>query len=240
MAKAILALAADGAIFEGESFGATGTSSGEVVFNTGMTGYQEVLTDPSYAGQLVTLTYPLIGNYGITDDDIESRRVQVAGFVVRELTDIYSNWRATRSLPDYLAEAGILGITGIDTRALTRRIRHEGVMMGMLSTELSGAELVAKVQSGAEKYDAIDWVRKVTTPDVYTWGPTRKTRSSASRFSTAESSSTSCGSWRRLASARPSFPLPPLPLRCSKATPTASSSRPAPAIPRFWATRSRP
>ena len=171
--KAILALS-DGAIFEGESFGATGTSGGEVVFNTGMTGYQEVLTDPSYAGQLVTLTYPLIGNYGITDDDIESRQVQVAGFVVRELSDVYSNWRATSSLPDYLEKAGIIGITGIDTRALTRRIRHEGVMMGAISTELSGPELVAKVQSGAEKYDAIDWVRKVTTPEVYTWGPDEK------------------------------------------------------------------
>ena len=113
--KAILALS-DGTVFEGESFGATGRASGEVVFNTGMTGYQEVLTDPSYAGQLVTLTYPLIGNYGITPEDFESKKVQVAGFVVRELADTYSNWRATESLDTYLKRAGVLGITGIDTR----------------------------------------------------------------------------------------------------------------------------
>jgi carbamoyl-phosphate synthase small subunit len=173
MAKAILALA-DGAIFEGEAFGATGTSTGEVVFNTGMTGYQEVLTDPSYAGQLVTLTYPLIGNYGINPDDIESRNVQVAGFIVRELSDVHSNWRSQLTLSDYLKEAGIVGITGIDTRTLTRRIRHEGVLMGMLSTELSGVELSARLASGTEKYDAIDWVRKVTTPEIYTWGPDEK------------------------------------------------------------------
>lgn len=170
MAKAILALA-DGAIFEGEAFGATGTSVGEVVFNTGMTGYQEVLTDPSYAGQLVTLTYPLIGNYGINPDDIESRQIQVAGFIVRELADVHSNWRSQMSLPEYLEKAGVLGITGIDTRALTQRIRHEGVMMGALSTQLSAKELTERLQSGSEKYDAIDWVRRVTTPEVYTWGP---------------------------------------------------------------------
>src|SRR5215472_8900405 len=124
--KAILALE-DGTIFEGESLGAPGRTYGEVVFNTGMTGYQEVLTDPSYAGQIVTLTYPLIGNYGINPDDIESRRVQVAGFVVRELADVYSNWRASGSLDEFLKENGVIGICGIDTRALTRRLRHEGV-----------------------------------------------------------------------------------------------------------------
>src|SRR4051794_33011761 len=102
--KAILALA-DGAVLGGEAFGAAGTTTGEVVFNTGMTGYQEALTDPSYAGQIVTLTYPLIGNYGVNEDDIESRRVQVAGFVVRELADVYSNWRASDSLDGYLKRA---------------------------------------------------------------------------------------------------------------------------------------
>jgi carbamoyl-phosphate synthase small subunit len=173
MAKAILALS-DGAIFEGEAFGAPGTRLGEVVFNTGMTGYQEVLTDPSYAGQLVTLTYPLIGNYGINPDDIESRNIQVAGFVVRELADIHSNWRSQMSLSNYLTEAKITGITGIDTRSLTQRIRHEGVMMGALSTEFSGSELISQLQSNTEKYDSIDWVRKVTTPEVYTWGPEEK------------------------------------------------------------------
>ena len=168
--KAILALA-DGAVLEGQSFGATGTTTGEVVFNTGMTGYQEALTDPSYAGQIVTLTYPLIGNYGVNEDDIESRRVQVAGFVVRELADVYSNWRASDSLDGYLKRAGIVGIHGVDTRALTRRLRYEGVMMGVVSTELSADELTARLQSGQERYDAIDWVRRVTTPEPYTWGP---------------------------------------------------------------------
>ena len=168
--KAILALS-DGAIFEGESFGATGDTTGEVVFNTGMTGYQEVLTDPSYAGQIVALTYPLIGNYGVNTDDVESRRVQVAGFVVRQLADIYSNWRANASLSDFLRDNGVLGITGIDTRALTRRLRHEGVMMGALSTTETGAQLVARVQAGGSTYETIDWVRRVTTSQPYTWGP---------------------------------------------------------------------
>lgn len=170
MAKTILALA-DGTVYEGESFGADTNAIGEVVFNTGMTGYQEVLTDPSYAGQIVTLTYPLIGNYGINTDDIESRQIQVAGFVVRQLADVYSNWRASESLGDFLKRNGIPGITGIDTRALTRRLRHEGVMMGALSTQASGAELVAQLQSKADSYDSVDWVRRVTTPQPYTWGP---------------------------------------------------------------------
>lgn len=168
--KAILALS-DGTVFEGTAFGAAGRTSGEVVFNTGMTGYQEVLTDPSYAGQLVTLTYPLIGNYGITPEDFESRRIQVAGFVVRELADVYSNWRATESLDTYLKRAGVLGITGIDTRALTRRIRYEGVMMGALSTEETADELLGRLQTATDSYDAIDWVKTVTTPEPYTWGP---------------------------------------------------------------------
>lgn len=169
MTKAILALA-DGTIFEGESFGATGKTSGEIVFNTGMTGYQEVLTDPSYAGQIVALTYPLIGNYGINPDDIESRQIQVSGFVVHKLADVYSNWRAKESLGDFLKRAGVPGITGVDTRALTRRLRHEGVMMGALSTEETAEELLARVQSLAGSYDSVDWVRRVTTPEKYTWG----------------------------------------------------------------------
>ncbi len=171
--KAILALA-DGTIYTGTSFGATGDTSGEVVFNTGMTGYQEVLTDPSYAGQIVTLTYPLIGNYGINLDDNESRAVQVAGFVVRELSDVMSNWRAGESLHDYLARNNVSGISGIDTRALTRRLRHEGVMMGAISTTETGSELVARLQratDSAAAYDQVDWVRRVTTPQVYQWGP---------------------------------------------------------------------
>jgi carbamoyl-phosphate synthase small subunit len=170
MAEAILVLS-DGSVFRGESFGAHGTTLGEVVFNTGMTGYQEALTDPSYAGQLLTMTYPLVGNYGINADDFESKRVQVAGFVVHELASTYSNWRATGSLSDYLESAGVVGIHGIDTRALTRRIRHEGVMMGALSTEHSAEELRARLDDPQQQYGSVDWVSRVTTDQPYTWGP---------------------------------------------------------------------
>src|SRR5438067_12476445 len=117
--KAILALE-DGTIFEGESLGAPGRTYGEVVFNTGMTGYQEILTDPSYAGQIVSLTYPLVGNYGINEDDFESRGVQVEGFIVHEAAEAPSNWRSGKTLGGFLAERGIVGIPDIDTRALTR------------------------------------------------------------------------------------------------------------------------
>ena len=127
--KAILALA-DGTIFEGEHFGATGETVGEVVFNTSMTGYQEILTDPSYAGQIVTMTYPLIGNYGINAADCESSYPQVAGFVVREYSAYYSNWRSEGSLGNYLLQHGIVGIHGIDTRALTKRLRIRGYSLG--------------------------------------------------------------------------------------------------------------
>src|SRR5580704_17358618 len=136
MTQAYLVLA-DGTVFTGASFGATGTTIGEVVFNTGMTGYQEILTDPSYAGQLVTLTYPLIGNYGITADDFESRRVQVAGFIIKELSDFPSNWRSEGTLDDFLKQHGVIGIRGLDTRALTKILRSAGVMMGAISTEWS-------------------------------------------------------------------------------------------------------
>ena len=138
-----------------------------------MTGYQEVLTDPSYAGQIVALTYPLIGNYGVNVDDIESRRVQVAGFVVHELSETYSNWRASESLDTFLRRHGIVGICGIDTRSLTRRLRYEGVMMGAVSTDETPGELTARLREHTETsaYDSVDWVRRVTTPEPYTWGP---------------------------------------------------------------------
>ncbi|HWK90467.1 MAG TPA: carbamoyl-phosphate synthase domain-containing protein, partial [Longimicrobium sp.] len=123
----------DGRTFHGESYGAPGTAFGEVVFNTSMTGYQEVLTDPSYAGQLVTMTYPLIGNYGVNAEDEESAHPQVAGFVVHEAPPLYSNWRAAESLHDYLARHGVVGITGMDTRALTRHIRSLGAMRGAIA-----------------------------------------------------------------------------------------------------------
>ena len=168
--KAYLAFA-DGTLLEGTAFGAEGRAAGEVVFNTGMTGYQEVLTDPSYAGQIVTLTYPLIGNYGINADDIESRRVQVAGFVVHELAQTYSNWRASESLDAFLKRHNIVGIAGIDTRELTRRLRHEGVMMGALSTDETPEALFQRLREHTRAYDDVDWVRRVTTPEPYSWGP---------------------------------------------------------------------
>jgi len=131
--KAVLALE-DGTVFQGESFGVSGEVIGEVVFNTGMTGYQEVLTDPSYCGQIVTMTYPLIGNYGINLDDMESVKPQVRGLVVRELCKCPSNWRACENLNDYLKRNGIIGIEGIDTRTLTRILREKGTMKGIIST----------------------------------------------------------------------------------------------------------
>src|SRR5947208_10701766 len=116
----------DGTIFTGQGFGASGTTQGEVVFNTSMTGYQEILTDPSYAGQIVTMTYPLIGNYGINRQDVESKRPHVAGFIIKELAPAYSNYRADMSLDEYLKQNKLLGISGIDTRALVRKLRIKG------------------------------------------------------------------------------------------------------------------
>ena len=166
--KAILALA-DGTVFEGEQFGATGETVGEVVFNTSMTGYQEVLTDPSYKGQIVTMTYPLIGNYGCNEADVESIGPQVEGFVVREYSAYHSNWRSKWSLDTYLAEHNIIGIQGIDTRALTRRLRVHGVMNGCLSTEdLNLESLVAKAKAW---HGLVGWdlVQRVTCPNPYAW-----------------------------------------------------------------------
>src|SRR4026207_2342436 len=135
----------DGAVYAGFSFGATGEVDGEVVFNTSMTGYQEILTDPSYRGQIVTMTYPEIGNYGVNEEDVESLKPHLAGFIVRENSRIVSNFRAQGTLQDYLAKHGILGMAGIDTRSLVRRIRTKGAMKGVLSTrDLDDASLVRK------------------------------------------------------------------------------------------------
>jgi carbamoyl-phosphate synthase small subunit len=159
----------DGTVFTGRAFGASGTTEGEVVFNTSMTGYQEILTDPSYKGQIVTMTYPLIGNYGINREDVESKRPHVAGFVVRERSPVYSNYRADLSLSDYLAQNHIIGIEGIDTRALTRRLRVSGAMRGILSTELlDDAQLVARARSAAQMAGA-DWVQAVKPEKSYDW-----------------------------------------------------------------------
>lgn len=144
-ADAILVLE-DGRTFHGRSFGAIGETFGEMVFNTSMTGYQEILTDPSYAGQIICMTYPLIGNYGVNQDDVESRRPWAEGFVVRESSRIRSNWRSTRSLPDYLSENHIVGIEHVDTRALVRHIRNMGAMRaGISSVDLEPESLLKKV-----------------------------------------------------------------------------------------------
>jgi carbamoyl-phosphate synthase small subunit len=159
----------DGTVFTGRHFGSPGTTGGEVVFNTSLTGYQEILTDPSYKGQIVTMTYPLIGNYGINAEDTESRTPHVAGFVIRELAPLHSNWRATLPLEDYLRKHGIVAIEGIDTRALTRRLRVRGAMRGILSSEiLDDADLVARARSAAQMQGA-DWVQKVKPDCGYDW-----------------------------------------------------------------------
>lgn len=159
----------DGTVFTGKSFGASGTSEGEVVFNTSMFGYQEILTDPSYKGQIVTMTYPLIGNYGINPEDVESRQSHVAGFVIKELSPVASNWRSNMTLDAYLKQNKIIGIEGIDTRALVRKLRITGAMRGILSTEiLDDAALVEKARSGAQMAGA-DWVKAVKPDKSYAW-----------------------------------------------------------------------
>ena len=168
--RAILALE-DGRHFAGESFGATGTAVGEMCFNTSMTGYQEVLTDPSYCGQIVAMTYPLIGNYGINSLDQESRSPHVRGFVIEELSEIASNWRAEMSLDEYLRNSNIPGVQGIDTRALTRHLRTRGAMKACLTTEEISPEEATKRAIEGEGVIGMDYVREVTAPKVYEWDP---------------------------------------------------------------------
>jgi len=166
--KAILALA-DGRVFHGKAFGAPGEVSGEVVFNTSMTGYQEILTDPSYAGEIVTMTYPLIGNYGINMEDVESLRPHLSGFIVKEASDFPSNWRSQMSLDAYLKENGIVGIQGIDTRALVRHIRDKGAQTGIISSvDLDPLSLVEKARL-APSIVGRDLVREVTCQAPYHW-----------------------------------------------------------------------
>jgi carbamoyl-phosphate synthase small subunit len=166
--KAVLALE-DGSLFEGRTFAGEGEVRGEVVFNTSMTGYQEILTDPSYKGQIVTLTYPLIGNYGVTEEDAESASIQAEALIVREYQDMPSNWRSERSLADYLNEADILGIEGIDTRALTRRIRMHGAMKGIISTSDHNRESLIRRAMESPGLIGRDLVKRVTCESVYTW-----------------------------------------------------------------------
>jgi carbamoyl-phosphate synthase small subunit len=170
--NAVLALE-DGTFFRGTSVGATGETSGEVVFNTSMTGYQEVLTDPSYAGQIVTMTSAQIGNYGVSGEDVESARPQVAGFIVRESSPVASNWRADRTLTDYLSRNGIVAIADIDTRALTRKLRSSGVMRGIIATGgVDPAELADKAKA-IPQMEGADLVKEVTCKTAYDWGADR-------------------------------------------------------------------
>lgn len=169
MNKAFLVLS-DGTFFEGNSFGAEGEAIGEVVFNTSMTGYQEILTDPSYKGQIVTMTYTQIGNYGINEGDIESRGgIKVEGFVVKEVCDFPSNWRFQISLGQYLKENNIVGIEGIDTRALTRHLRNHGAQMGIISTVDTDPESLLEKLRRHPGISAFDLVKNVTTGHSYKW-----------------------------------------------------------------------
>ena len=166
--KAILALE-DGSVFHGLGFGASAESCGEVCFNTSMTGYQEILTDPSYKGQIVSMTYPLIGNYGVNQADVESWRPHVAGFVIRELSPMVSNWRAQFSLAEYLEKNGIPGIQGVDTRTLTKKLRVGGAMKGFISTrEISPDAAVARAR-GWPGLDGVDYVKEVTHKESFLW-----------------------------------------------------------------------
>ena len=167
--KAILALE-DGTIFEGQAFGATASVAGEVCFNTSMTGYQEILTDPSYKGQIVTMTYPLIGNYGVNEQDVESYQTHASGFVVRELSPVVSNYRADYSLAEYTDRSGIPGIQGIDTRALTKKLRVRGAMNGYLTTEEGATAEVALAK--AKEWSGlvgVDYVKEVTHKSQFAW-----------------------------------------------------------------------
>ncbi|MDK1031236.1 MAG: carbamoyl phosphate synthase small subunit, partial [Planctomycetia bacterium] len=166
--KALLALE-DGTVFDGTSFGACGERFGEIVFNTSMAGYQEILTDPSYKGQIVTMTYPLIGNYGVNPDDVESRGTWLSAFVVRQCSRITSSWRATMSLDRNLKENGVVGIEGIDTRLLTEHIREAGAMKAVVSTEDADPDsLILKAQKSPGLLGR-DLVKEVVAPKAYTW-----------------------------------------------------------------------
>ena len=166
--RAVLVLE-DGRALWGEAFGAVGEVTGEVVFNTGLTGYQEVLTDPSYKGQIVTMTYPHIGNTGINADDGESDRLYLSGFIVRDLCEAPSNYRARTGLADHLADCGVMGMTGVDTRALTRHIRVKGAMKGIMSTDVGDLERLRELAALAPGTSDVDLVAQVTCEAAYPW-----------------------------------------------------------------------
>ena len=164
-----LLVLADGTVYHGSSFGASGTMVGEVVFNTGMTGYQEVLTDPSYCGQMVTFTYPELGNTGVNAEDEESAKPHVKGAIARNVCFEPSNWRSHQSLPDYLKRHDIPGIFGIDTRALTRKLRSSGAMNGAISSEILDPEALLKLVHAAPSMEGLNLAKAVTTAETYEW-----------------------------------------------------------------------
>jgi len=166
--KAVLVLA-DGTVFQGYSFGAEGEVVGEVVFNTSMMGYQEILTDPSYHEQIVTMTYPLIGNYGVSVEDAESRKCFVKGFIVKEPARLHSNWRASQSLDSYLKEQNVIGLFGIDTRKLTRHIRDVGAQQGVISTQNFSIPALLEKINGSRGLVGVDIVKEVTCNSAYAW-----------------------------------------------------------------------
>ncbi len=173
--KALLVLE-DGTVFPGQTFSGVGEVDGEIVFNTSMTGYQEILTDPSYRGQIVTMTYPLIGNYGINHEDVESKRIQVEGFIVKEYEPVPSNWRSRMALADYLEAEGIIGIEGVDTRALTRHLRVAGAMKGIISTKDPDPLSLARKAKASPGLVGRDLVGGVTCREPYVWPGTDQAR----------------------------------------------------------------
>jgi len=170
MSKSAFLALEDGSIYQGYSFGAEDTTYGEVVFNTSMFGYQEMLTDPSYAGQILVLTYPLVGNYSINEADSESDKIRVRALIVREHCPQPSHWQSATTLDEFLRVNGIPGLTGVDTRALTRRLRSAGVMMGILSSEMKPEDALEELKH-LPRYDFIDFVGEVTTQRNYVWQP---------------------------------------------------------------------
>ncbi len=179
MTKRAMLVLEDGSVYEGYSFGTETNASGEVVFNTSMIGYQEMLTDPSYAGQIVVPTYPLIGNYGINEQDFESNKIQVRGFVVREECYQPNHYLSTSTLHQYLTESGIPGISGVDTRAITRRLRSSGVMMGIITIDKTPQQAQEELQK-LPGYGETDFVKQVTTDAPYQWEPESTKESSES------------------------------------------------------------
>ncbi len=174
MKKPAILLLENGHHFKGFSFGAIGTTGGEVCFNTSMTGYQEILTDPSYCGQIVTMTTPQIGNYGVNPEDIESDKIQAKGFIVREASPIPSNYRSTQSLDEYLSESDVVGIQGIDTRALTRLLRDEGAMNGIISSDTLDLDILKSKLAKVPSMAGQDLVQQVSCTESWTWPSTTK------------------------------------------------------------------